>query len=288
MGRHLERRSHGTSRALLDRGGRGRRVAFAVAVLCGLLLPGSAAAETALVTGANSGIGHEFARQYAEKGWTVIATHRHPETPESLAQLGKRFPGKILIERLDIQDNAAIDALAAKYRGKPVDVLLNVAALAGSQIYGEQQAFGSLNYELFDRFMHTNVRGPLKLTEAFYDNVRRGKLKRIVVISSRSGSMGDGVSGTPGGIFYRISKAGVNMAMLNVAYAAKADGILVATLHPGSVATERMATLDLPAETRAHLMPPQQSVASMIDVIAHLPPEKSGLFLNWKGEPIPW
>ncbi|MDX2141838.1 MAG: SDR family oxidoreductase [Rhodospirillaceae bacterium] len=261
--------------------------AFLIAALL-LLLPHLALAEAALVTGANAGIGLEFAKQYAAQGWTVIATHRRDAMPDSLKELTAKFPAKVLVERLDVQDNAAIDALAKKYRSLAIDVLLNNAALAGSQIYGDQQKFGSLNYELFDRFMHTNAQGPLKMSEAFLENVKRSKLKRIVVISSRSGSLGDGVSGTPGGVFYRISKAATNMAMVNVAASVKADGVLVGIFHPGSVATERMADLDLPQETRAHLMPPSESVASMIRVIAGLTPDKSGVFLNWKGDVIPW
>jgi NAD(P)-dependent dehydrogenase (short-subunit alcohol dehydrogenase family) len=263
------------------------RVAAVLAVLA-VLLPGIAWAETVLITGSNSGIGLEFARQYAARGWTVIATHRRPDTPDALQQLAAQYPKGVIIERLDVQDLASVDALATKYRGRPIDVLLNNAALAGSMIYGDQQKFGSLNFDLFDRFMHTNVRGPLKIAEAFLDNVRRSKLKRIVLISSRSGSLGDGVSGTPGGVFYRISKTGANMAYLNVAAALKPEGIAVVILHPGSVATERMAELDLPESVRSHLMPAKDSVASMIRVVAELPMDKSGVFLNWKGEPIPW
>jgi NAD(P)-dependent dehydrogenase (short-subunit alcohol dehydrogenase family) len=65
-----------------------------IGVLTGLLvtglltvLPAAARAATVMITGANSGIGLEFARQYAAKGWTVIATHRRAEPPQTLTDL---------------------------------------------------------------------------------------------------------------------------------------------------------------------------------------------------------
>ena len=77
-----------------------------------------ALAETVLITGANQGIGLEFARQYAARGWTVIATHRRPTTPEELAQLAAKYP-KVRIERMDVTDTAQIEALGAKLKGVP-------------------------------------------------------------------------------------------------------------------------------------------------------------------------
>ena len=75
-----------------------------VAALAGLSLAlgaGLAAAETVLITGANSGIGLEFATQYAAMDWTVIATHRRREVPETLASLKAEYP-KVVIETLDV------------------------------------------------------------------------------------------------------------------------------------------------------------------------------------------
>src|SRR5580658_11151833 len=89
---------------------------------------GGAAAQTVLITGANQGIGLEFAKEYAARGWTVIATHRRTSTPEELAKLAAQYP-KVRIERMDVTDAAQIAALGAKLKGVPIDILLNNAGL---------------------------------------------------------------------------------------------------------------------------------------------------------------
>ncbi len=135
---------------------------------------GPAGAETVLITGSNQGIGLEFARQYAARGWQVIATHRRENTPETLARLAREYP-KVRVERMDVTDHGQIEALAAKLDGEPIDLLLHNAALIRFAPINDPegnagQMFGTLDYEHFDRFMRTNVAGPLKITEAFIEH----------------------------------------------------------------------------------------------------------------------
>src|SRR5262245_13164604 len=85
-----------------------------------------AQAETVMITGANSGIGLEFAKQYAARGWTVIVTHRRSQPPKSLADLVARYP-KVRIETLDVTNEAQVHALASKLAATPIDVLINNA-----------------------------------------------------------------------------------------------------------------------------------------------------------------
>src|SRR5580698_6949389 len=89
---------------------------------------GDALADTVLITGANQGIGLEFAKEYAARGWTVIATHRRTTTPEELAKLAAAYP-KVRIERMDVTDPAQIEALGVKLKGVPIDILLSNAGL---------------------------------------------------------------------------------------------------------------------------------------------------------------
>ncbi len=86
---------------------------------------------TVLITGSNRGIGLAFARQYAEKGWNVIATARNPEAAEALQALVAEHP-TVVIERLDVTDHAALEALAQDYRDRPIDVLIKNAGVLGA------------------------------------------------------------------------------------------------------------------------------------------------------------
>ena len=81
-------------------------------------------APTVLITGANRGIGLELARQYAERGWHVIATCRTPAEAQELRAIAGEHRN-VAVEPMDVTNFACVDALAAKYRGKPIDVLVH-------------------------------------------------------------------------------------------------------------------------------------------------------------------
>src|SRR5580692_485579 len=183
---------------------------------------GNAMAQTVLITGANQGIGLEFAKEYAARGWTVIATHRRTSTPEELAKLAAQYP-KVRVERMDVTDPAQIAALGAKLKGVPIDILLSNAGLVRTDPVNKpggntNQMFGTLDYKLLDDFIHTNVAGPLMITETFISNVKASRQKKIIAISSAAGSvsvppfMPNG-SPVPDHYWYRISKAALNSAM---------------------------------------------------------------------------
>ena len=98
-----------------------------------------------LVTGSNRGIGLEFVKQYAAKGWTVIATTRSPDKADELKKVAASNK-KVAIEQLDVADNASVDALAAKYKGKPIDLLINNAGITGDFRNPKPQSFGTLDH----------------------------------------------------------------------------------------------------------------------------------------------
>jgi NAD(P)-dependent dehydrogenase (short-subunit alcohol dehydrogenase family) len=243
--------------------------------------------ETVLITGSNQGIGLEFAKEYAAKGWTVIATHRRATTPQELAALQQQYPARVRIEHMDVTDPAQIKALALKLKGQPIDVLLNNAALTRlapltDKLGNAGQLFGTLDYDQLDLFIHTNVAGPMRVTEAFIDNVRIGKQKKIVAISSAAGM----VSAPPRSAdhyWYRISKTALNSAMRLLAVQLKDDGIIVALFHPGGVQVESLGDLRLPG-----FVAPAEAVGKMIATIDGLTLKDSGRFLQNDGRDEPW
>jgi len=264
----------------------------ATALLAGALaVPRTVAADTALITGANSGLGLEFARQYAEKGWTVIATHRRSDVPPSLAPLLAKYP-KVSVERMDVSSIPEVKALAAKLKGVPIDVLINNAGVYSDRSAcveescggaADTQTFTNIDYDLFDTIMAVNVRGPLIVSESFIDNVRASVQKKIIAISSTNGSLTEPLPGA-WGIAYRSSKAALNRAMQLVAVKEKDEGVIVLMLHPGTVVTERLErNRGLPGTVDM-----QPSVTGMIDVIDKITIEGTGRFLQYDGTTAPW
>jgi NAD(P)-dependent dehydrogenase (short-subunit alcohol dehydrogenase family) len=251
-----------------------------------------AQADTVLITGANSGLGLELTKQYAAKGWTVIATHRRDGMPESLAAVVAAHP-KVRVERMDVASREEIAALAAKLAGEPIDVLINNAGIYADRSIcnndescrgaGDTQSFGNMDYALFDTIMAVNVRGPLMVSEAFIDNVRASAQKKLISISSTNGSLTEPLGGS-GAISYRASKAALNRAMQLVAVHEREAGVTVVLLHPGAVLTERQADfVDFPG-----MIEMEPSVRGMIEQIEKATIADSGRFIQYDGTTAPW
>lgn len=230
-----------------------------------------------LITGSNRGIGLEFAKQYAEKGWTVIATARDVAGASELQAIAAAHRN-VTLEKLDVADSAQVAQLAAKYRGKPVDVLLHNAGWLGEK---EKQSFDNLDYATFEQVLRTNTFAPLEISHAFMDNVLASQQKKIVVITSGLSSQTNTTRG--GGLyFYRISKAGVNMAMRTLAAETRARGVKIGILAPGMVETRLLRASGYPAQGIA----PDKSVAGVIRNIENLTQDAE--IVLWDGSKVPW
>ena len=235
-----------------------------------------------LITGGNRGLGFEFTRQYAELGWTVIATARKPSKADALQALAVQYPN-ITIEALDVNDLDYIDTLSEKYKNQPIDVLLNNAGISGSP--SPKQLFRKVDYSLFDAYMHTNARGPLKMSEAFLPQVRASQMKRLVTVSSRGGSFAARGEMPPGTMLYRASKSALNMVMVDVAASTAKYGITVVLLNPGLVDTQGVLTkMNEKMNLGLNLTPISDSIAGMIEVIDTTGSEDAGVIFQYTGE----
>ena len=256
---------------------------------------GVASAETVLVTGANSGLGLEFAKQYAAKGWTVIATHRRRELPQTLAELVAQYP-KVRVETLDVTDLEQAKALAAKLEDVPIDILVNNAgvyndrsgcasgddACPGSY---QTQSFGQLDFTLLDTIMDVNIKGPLIVSQTFYPNVKASTLKKIVAVSSSNGTItGELPNPWPGAMFYRMSKAALNREMQIVASSVKPDGVTVVILNPGPTLTEHQEFL----RGNPIMLEMSFTVENTINTIAKTTLAETGQFWRYDGVPEKW
>ena len=255
--------------------------AMFMASAAGLAAPEDLARPTVLITGSSRGIGFALARQYAEKGWGVIATCRNPESATALSKVAEEH-SNVIIERLDVTDQAEIEVLADAYRDVPIDVLINNAGILGS-VPG--QRFGGLDFETFDEIMDVNVKGPLRVTEAFINSVVASDQKKIMNISSQVGSIELNFGGQ---VFYRSSKAALNMSMKTLAVETGWEKdparkkVIFGLINPGVVDTEFAKGVPVPMIT------PEESASAVISRIEEFTTEDSGSFVDYTGKPLPW
>ena len=246
---------------------------------CAALSFGVAEAATVLVTGTNRGIGLEFVRQYAAQGWTVIATVRNPAAATELAALAAGKPN-IRIEKLDVTDVEAIEALAAKYRGQPIDVIINNAGTLGVV---PKQKIGGLEQTEFLAVINANTFGALKVSEAFKSNLLVGQTRKVFAMSSGLGSSAQ--TARRGDFYgYRASKAALNVSFRALAADWRGEGIMVGIIAPGMVETDLLRASGFPGRG----ITAEQSVRGMMQVIERMTLDSNDKVVNYDGSVIPY
>ncbi len=231
--------------------------------------------NTVLITGANRGIGLEFATQYATAGWQVIACCRLPQQATALSQLAEQYKNRFFIHQLDVRKFAEIDQLSQKLRDLPIDVLINNAGIYPPAQNGE---FGHINYEDWIETFKVNTLAPLKITEAMIEQVARSHRKIIATLTSKMGSIDDNQRG--GSYIYRTSKTAVNMVGKSLAIDLQPRGIISILLHPGWVQTDMGG--------QGALITAKQSVTGMKKILDEITLADTGKFFAYDGQSIPW
>ena len=221
---------------------------------------------TVVITGCDTGLGVEFARQYAADGHRVLATCLDPRT----AAETRAISGNIAVSALDVTDHAAIETFAVGLGGEAVDILLSNAGIGRPH-----PALGKTDYLNFRRILETNLIGPMKLAECLVENVARSELKIMAFVSSRMGSIALNNSG--GSYAYRSSKAGLNMVVKTLAVDLAPREISVIALHPGWAATEPGGRVSV-----------AESVAGMRGVLRRAGRHHTGIFQTYDDQPLAW
>jgi NAD(P)-dependent dehydrogenase (short-subunit alcohol dehydrogenase family) len=246
----------------------------------------SAAAESApvvLITGSNRGIGLALSSAYAKAGWRVISTCRDPERATELKTLAKAYPN-VTIESLDVTNAPSIDALVAKYRGKPIDVLVNNAGTSGNY---EGQLPGKFDDAAFEEIMRVNAFAPLRISSALLDNVGASRQKKIIAITSGRGSVSKPFLDHRA-YFYDMSKAALNLGMRKFQDDVGGKGILVGIFAPGIVDTDLNHGLRNGVPAKRPLISTQDSAAGLVTLIENLTAANQDRFLNYNGETFTW
>jgi NAD(P)-dependent dehydrogenase (short-subunit alcohol dehydrogenase family) len=223
-----------------------------------------------VITGANRGIGLELVRQCLGRGDSVIATARTPHDATALKALAGS--GDLTVLACDVGDDASVRAFAAQVTGA-VDALINNAGVMGAMT-----SLADLDTADALKTYSINALGPLRVTGALLPQLRRGKVKKVLHVTSGMGSIGDNGSG--GAYGYRMSKAGLNMGSRSMATDLRSDGISVAVINPGWVKTD-MGGSGAPIDVTT-------SATGILQQLDALSPKNSGEFLDYAGKSWPW
>lgn len=223
--------------------------------------------NTVLITGANRGLGLEFARQYREAGWQVIGTARKPGDAEELEALD------VQVVQLDVADQESVERMAAELEGRPIDLLINNAG-----IFPRVGKIEEIDFHDYIRTLSVNTVGPVRVTRALLPNLRQGNLKIVAGLSSNLGSIAENERGNFYG--YRESKAALNMFTKTLAAELGPEGFICVVLTPGWVQTD----MGGPNAT----LVPAESIAGMKAVLDKLTPADNGTFWSYDGSQMPW
>jgi len=218
--------------------------------------------KRAVVTGANRGIGLELCRQLPAHGYEAVAACR--KSSKELDQSGAR-----IIAGIDVADDTSMARLEHELKNETIDLLINNAGILTSE------TLSNLDFDRMRRQFEVNALGPLRVTQALLANLKQGS--KVAIITSRVGSIADNRSG--GYYGYRVSKAAVNMAGVNLALDLRSKGIAVFLLHPGLVATKLTGGVGIA---------PSESAANLLAQLAQLTIEQTGTFWHANGEALPW
>ena len=220
---------------------------------------------TVLITGANRGLGLEFARQYSADGWDVIGTAREPGDAAELKEIDR-----VQVEQLEMRDLEAVTSFGSRV-GERLDLLI-----ANAGTWKPEQATTAENGRSWAEMLTSNTIAPYLLAKAVLERVAAAGGK-MVAISSGLGSIAESSGGY---VPYRTSKAALNMAWRQLAIEARPLGVATAVLDPGWVKT-RMGGRNAPTT-------PEESISDMRRVIDGLTLERSGGFYRRDGSAEPW
>ena len=224
---------------------------------------------TWIITGANRGLGLEFAKQLLVEGHTIIAGVRNPEAMDYHHE-------KMTVYQLDVASTTSVETFARNVKSsvESVDVLVNNAG----RMDGRWQSLEEVDPDLSLEVLNVNTIGPLRVSQALWPLLQSEKPTKVANISSLMGSIDDCMSGRS--YAYRTSKTGLNMITKILAVEGQPDNITVTSYHPG------WAKTDMGGERAP--VPASVSVEGLIGLINLQTAERSGRFFEYTGEELPW
>jgi short-subunit dehydrogenase len=217
---------------------------------------------TALVTGASSGIGAEFARRLAQKGADVVVVARRAEALEALAEGIRASTGRrVHVVPLDLSAERAGYVLAEHLAGAgiAVDTVINCAGV------GVTRSFGNCADEEIQRQLRVNINAAVDISHAFLPKLLESGKGALVNVASLTAYMP-----VPGMAVYAASKAFAEA----LAYEMRSTGLIVMALSPGPTATEFYSASGT-SESGARFQTPEDVVTTALRALSRKNPPRS-------------
>lgn len=229
--------------------------------------------QVVVVTGVSRGLGFELCRQYLSEGAKVYGCCRFPEQSQKLLELKRSAGYQFELVPLDITQPGMIHNLQYVIE-EPIDILINNAG-----IYGPSGlSYDQITVDPWMEVLRVNTVAPIMVTQALVEKVAQSREKKIILMSSKMGSMGDNQKG--GSYIYRSAKAALNAVGKSLAIDLADKGVSVGIVHPGWVLT------DMGGENA--LIDTETSIHGIRKVIEQLSLKNSGKFVSYDGSLISW
>jgi len=228
--------------------------------------------KTALVTGANKGIGFEVARQLARQGFRIFLGARNEKAGRAAVEK-LRMDGDIIFLKIDISDATSIRVAAEELsrQGDRLDVLVNNAGI----LLDEDKSALTMTPDIFEATLRTNTLGPWLVAQAFAPLLKKSQAPRIVNVSSGGGQLEDGADGWAPG--YCVSKTALNGVTAQLA--AALPKCAVNSVCPGWVRT------DMGGEGASRSV--GEGAATIVWLATEAPHDLTGKFVKDR-KVIPW
>jgi NAD(P)-dependent dehydrogenase (short-subunit alcohol dehydrogenase family) len=198
--------------------------------------------KTVLITGANKSIGFETARQLAQQGYFVyLGSRTLDKGEEAVNQLKAEGLTNLEAIQIDVTDKVSIASAKNTLSGKltSLDVLINNAGISG----GFPQDTASTSTDTIREVFDTNFFGPIDVTHAFLDLLKKSDAPRIVNVTSGLGSIT--LHNDPNWIYYQVktaaygpSKSALNAYTTVLAYELKDSLFKINVVDPGYTKTD--------------------------------------------------
>lgn len=232
--------------------------------------------KSILIIAAERGLGLGLARQFFNRGRSVIGTARPGADTTELRAIGAADPARLSVATIDVTRADAIEPFLSELGQRRFDVIYFNAGIWGA---AHQSVAEASDAELAE-IMLTNTFGPIRLAHRLLDHLTPGGT--YAFMSSHRASIAINVEG--GLELYRASKVALNMLARGLWAANKERSLTVLSIHPGWVNTI-MGTLDGTVEAEMELEP---SVRGVADVVEQHMGSGASLYLDWRGEPLTW